>query len=369
MAEVMEIEISEGKMWKTEPQSPEQCAPDYWDIDRLLEETPVPYGEDTITGDRAEIATKLLQDLDALVKEEDQQFPDWFEEKSNLPIFEVLPSLICDGNGSIIDQQQQQFCDVSLLKQQQPVLTSLDYQQPQQHYHLTQGLDLVDGFPSPIFVPVVESDTSQLLQEFENVLSETLTPPDSPREEDILTLLQGMNESSDLDALVASRVDNAYVKAGSSGANSPGCASACGGEESDFSTPASDSGCEDPDWLPSGTESPRDDPDWVIHKTPGHTTGGPAPKRKKTASGGRAPYSRSGAGPDERKQRKKEQNKNAATRYRQKKKAEVEGILDEEKGLKSKNEELKLKVTDLQREIKYLKSLMRDVFRAKGLIK
>jgi cyclic AMP-dependent transcription factor ATF-4 len=56
-------------------------------------------------------------------------------------------------------------------------------------------------------------------------------------------------------------------------------------------------------------------------------------------------------------------------RYRQKKKQETEKILDEEKGLKTHNEDLKGKLSDLQREIKYLKSLMREVFKAKGLIK
>lgn len=66
--------------------------------------------------------------------------------------------------------------------------------------------------------------------------------------------------------------------------------------------------------------------------------------------------------------RKKLQNKNAAIRYRMKKKEEAVGIKTEEQELEEINDELKGKVDDLQREIKYMKNLMEDVLRAKGLI-
>ncbi|XP_055636256.1 activating transcription factor of chaperone isoform X2 [Toxorhynchites rutilus septentrionalis] len=75
-----------------------------------------------------------------------------------------------------------------------------------------------------------------------------------------------------------------------------------------------------------------------------------------------------GRGVEDKKSRKKEQNKNAATRYRQKKKAEIEEILIEESKLKDRNDELKSKSADIGREIRYLKSLMREVCKAKGLI-
>lgn len=77
------------------------------------------------------------------------------------------------------------------------------------------------------------------------------------------------------------------------------------------------------------------------------------------------PYGRSS---EDKKSRKKEQNKNAATRYRQKKKAETEVVLGEERVLQDKNDKLQVKYTDVQREIKYLKSLMRELYRAKGLL-
>lgn len=70
----------------------------------------------------------------------------------------------------------------------------------------------------------------------------------------------------------------------------------------------------------------------------------------------------------DKKSRKKEQNKNAATRYRQKKKAEVEVILEVEKDLLTKHEKLESKYSDIRREVKYLKNLMRELFRAKGML-
>lgn len=75
-----------------------------------------------------------------------------------------------------------------------------------------------------------------------------------------------------------------------------------------------------------------------------------------------------GRGIEDKKSRKKEQNKNAATRYRQKKKAEIEEILIVERQLKEKNDGLKSKSADIGREIRYLKNLMREICKAKGLI-
>lgn len=75
-----------------------------------------------------------------------------------------------------------------------------------------------------------------------------------------------------------------------------------------------------------------------------------------------------GRNPEEKKHRKKEQNKNAATRYRQKKKVEIEVILDEEKILADKNRKLMGIYKETRREVKYLKSLLRDLFKARGFI-
>lgn len=81
-----------------------------------------------------------------------------------------------------------------------------------------------------------------------------------------------------------------------------------------------------------------------------------------------------GAGGDERaplkatkakKLKKMEQNKTAATRYRQKKRAEQESITKEHERLKRKNMELTEKAESMAREIEYLKELMEEVRQAK----
>lgn len=106
------------------------------------------------------------------------------------------------------------------------------------------------------------------------------------------------------------------------------------------------------EWSPAGTEKVQ--------------------KRQKkgassaTSSTKRRPYER-GGGEVEKKSRKKEQNKNAATRYRQKKKHEVETILDEENRLKKTNKKLVSQFNDARREMKYLRNLLRDMYKQNNI--
>nr|XP_023415674.1 cyclic AMP-dependent transcription factor ATF-4 isoform X1 [Loxodonta africana]XP_023415675.1 cyclic AMP-dependent transcription factor ATF-4 isoform X1 [Loxodonta africana] len=68
----------------------------------------------------------------------------------------------------------------------------------------------------------------------------------------------------------------------------------------------------------------------------------------------------------DKKLKKMEQNKTAATRYRQKKRAEQEALTDECKELEKKNEALKERADSLAKEIQYLKDLIEEVRRARG---
>lgn len=108
---------------------------------------------------------------------------------------------------------------------------------------------------------------------------------------------------------------------------------------------------QDDEWSPASSGTKKNS----ISKVSG---GGVSKKRTR-------PY---GRGVEDKKSRKKEQNKNAATRYRQKKKAEIEEILIVESQLKEKHDGLKSKSADIGREIRYLKSLMREICKAKGLL-
>ncbi|XP_003202306.1 cyclic AMP-dependent transcription factor ATF-4 [Meleagris gallopavo] len=63
--------------------------------------------------------------------------------------------------------------------------------------------------------------------------------------------------------------------------------------------------------------------------------------------------------------KKMEQNKTAATRYRQKKRAEQEALSGECRDLEQKNQALKEKADSLSKEIQYLKDLIEEVRKAK----
>lgn len=67
----------------------------------------------------------------------------------------------------------------------------------------------------------------------------------------------------------------------------------------------------------------------------------------------------------EQKDRKKNQNRDAALRYRSKRKEELQDLFDEASQLEESNKGLNEKVTGLQKEIDYLKSLMLDVIKAR----
>ncbi|CAB3399772.1 unnamed protein product [Caenorhabditis bovis] len=63
----------------------------------------------------------------------------------------------------------------------------------------------------------------------------------------------------------------------------------------------------------------------------------------------------------EKKERKKAQNRLAATRYREKKRKEKELAMNCIEGLTVKNNELKTKAIELEREIGYLKNLIKEI--------
>ncbi|XP_066903419.1 activating transcription factor of chaperone isoform X1 [Halyomorpha halys] len=190
---------------------------------------------------------------------------------------------------------------------------------------------------------IEEAKTSQLLQEFEDVLSRQLTPPDSPQISPPHQPPVYYPPSLHLQPTPLPEHPSPQPSPSHHHAYQPASSNETVGDLDEIvaenfchgeCTSSSDSGYEDPDWAPISTKSRT------------------------------RPY----PSVEERKARKKEQNKNAATRYRQKKKQEIEVILSEERELQEKNESLKAEVEEVQREIKYLKSLMRHMFKAKGII-
>lgn len=67
----------------------------------------------------------------------------------------------------------------------------------------------------------------------------------------------------------------------------------------------------------------------------------------------------------QRKERKKDQNKTAALRYRQKKKDQLSVLIEQEKALETTNKKLKMEVDSLSTEIEYLKKLWTEIQQVK----
>ena len=68
----------------------------------------------------------------------------------------------------------------------------------------------------------------------------------------------------------------------------------------------------------------------------------------------------------ERKQKKRDQNKSAAHRYRQRKRAEQDCLEEELHGLEGRNRELRDKAESVEREIQYVKDLLIEVYKARS---
>lgn len=279
---------------------------------------------------RAELANDLLQQLDNTCKQE-TIFPPWLEEKADLPIFENISQVV---------------------ERVEPP-TSLSIAVP-----LQVPVPQVFNAPQP---------TEELLREFENVFDAVelthLTPPQSPPGPATQLLLsyaqQAQHTSFAPTVPLAPPRDTWPVVSLPVQISQTVPEFDCGyadveelvrSRAAQLPSPQHSGGSESVSPQSSPPSSPRSsstDDEWS------------APCRSK-------PYSRS---TDDRRSRKKEQNKNAATRYRQKKKAQVEVLLTEEQTMRQRNSDLNDKCSDLQREIRYLKGLMRDLFKAKGLIK
>lgn len=126
-----------------------------------------------------------------------------------------------------------------------------------------------------------------------------------------------------------------------------------------------DDGCDDDDPMDADftPDVNRSDSESALDSV----SGSEEPPRKKKRTVKRRP--RAKADVSSRKERKRLQNKDAATRYRQKKKQEYGKIEEEFDKLAATNASLQSEAQRITNEISYLKGLMRELFRAKGLIK
>merc|ERR1712203_1034376 len=98
----------------------------------------------------------------------------------------------------------------------------------------------------------------------------------------------------------------------------------------------------DPDWTPDSPKTTKDRP--LVKRSP--------PKAK---SSRKAPYIK------DKKERKKQQNVEAARRYRDKKKSEFLNVESVEQTLADKNKDLKSEVADLEVKVRTMKQLMAEL--------
>ncbi|XP_033209005.1 activating transcription factor of chaperone isoform X2 [Belonocnema kinseyi] len=288
-----------------------------------------------------------------------EPFSDWLEEKINLPIFEELPAPECGQNKAVIypnigkvhhqDTTQtllQEFetvlGDVEACHHQiiQPVISTLTPPQsppPMKNLNEAHLLVTLQPLQSTLVYPVQENNPVETIP-IEKSIQFIDQIPEQWNAENLSLEPLGGDVARELAAV------DEYVR--------------CCAKNMSPSSPCTSSGAS---YISS--EDSVDDPDWIIddpnHQSRKDPSSLSKPRRK--------PYSRPSV--EDKKVRKKEQNKNAATRYRQKKKQEIKEILTEEQELINHNDKLQDQLKDLQREIGYLKGLMRDLFRAKGLMK
>ncbi|XP_060068583.1 cyclic AMP-dependent transcription factor ATF-4-like [Ylistrum balloti] len=124
------------------------------------------------------------------------------------------------------------------------------------------------------------------------------------------------------------------------------------------SEPSSPEPVDDPDYIPGCSD------DEINHPKSKSSS---SKAKKTTKSRIRAePYKIPTEGLSK-KERKKIQNRNAAIRYREKKRGEKNVIKTDEQLLQETNKKLHDQVDSISREIKYMKDLMTEVFKAKGL--
>lgn len=123
----------------------------------------------------------------------------------------------------------------------------------------------------------------------------------------------------------------------------------------------SDSGFESLDGSPSRSPTPSSASPAGSSRTKPYSKPEPAAVSSPSAKASKVKSVSGAPKVVEKKLKKMEQNKTAATRYRQKKRVEHELLQSECDELEKKNHELKEKAESISREIQYLKDLMEEV--------
>jgi len=310
---------------------------------------------------------------------------DWMSEKIDLSDID-LDSLIgsCSSDES---PGSPKHLLASLGSQVDLDLESFDAAIPVPH----DGLDLeLPSIPLPMEIPLPEEDEAEKAPDREVVTKSEPSSPgpfpsphspadpldlgsevDVPKVEKMATPLAAAaaiiaNPSGSIQAaspILLSRPNSAYFVVVLTNKEEPPLVSLLDqtAETSPSSDCESDSGIESVADSPARTPSPPPTPPPSAGSSRTKPYSKPEPAASPSAKACRVKSVSGAPKVVEKKLKKMEQNKTAATRYRQKKRVEQELLSVEREELEKKNRELAEKAESISREIQYLKDLMEEV--------
>lgn len=305
----------------------------------------------------------------------------WTAEKSFNLDFKVVP--LTPATSPLVLPQNNGFEDLIDIQLQSNAWTNVQISTPQKPFIWSAATTLTNVASPSGSVSSIEED--ELDNKFQSILEELGLPNNTPIENiqgvstfispasgQLLSQQELMEEDEinnelqfqDFLSMSSGSISNLNGSSGSSSSSSssrsysssqPGSVSSISDEENETEEDQMDDTLSSEVFLPPVT----------LPFCPAETEGqAPQVKEQKQERRGRKPTS--GRAPwghlKDKGLRKKEQNKTAATRYRQKKKMETVEFLDQEKILLTENDELSRKREDLLKETNILKGVLRALF-------
>jgi len=312
---------------------------------------------------RRKVATELLEVLErqecSQEQLDDEPYCGWLEEPMDLEVFGQ--SLAIEPIATPLDQENEHFSapPSPLISHPQ---TPINPTSPQELYPVQDDFASVKLDESPVIIP---ADSEELLQSLEQLLEQIQAEQaNSPAENIAAQIVQDVDEdvtSALLDSLMEADVEEDQildeladfslvlmdpVQVTSSIIANPSTSTI----SSHYNNSNSSSESDDIEWAPPVASSRKS----RAAVSSSQTVSQRKPRKRTIKT-------------EDRRMRKKEQNKTAATRYRIKKKAELEILLEEEAELEQQNQQLQKRHDDLANEVRYLKKLMRELFTSRSV--
>lgn len=308
-------------------------------------------GDHGVTGNalenRRKLATQLLEALDSSQQQHDEPYGAWLEEPMDLEVFGL--SL---AQSSPLQLDENEIFPVESPLDAEVPLSPIQPSSPDGLYQLQEDL-----IPTKISEPIEAAplQNEELLESLEMLL-------DQIAEDDSLTPEQTeiIDEDDETAALLDSLINGDSTNSQDGNELDQFITLFAETETDQHTSPVDCRATSDSTISPKNIKSEPTDSEWLPSTSSGRKA---TPSRSTTTL--RKTRKRAFKAED-RRQRKKEQNKTAATRYRLKKKAELDILLDEESELEKRNRQLQMKHDELANEVRYLKKLMLELFNSRN---